>query len=152
MKKIFAFFCVVGIFVILASIIITTRNASPNKPIGKTQYRPLYLARFKEEYDEAVIQQEVWVNSPYLIGLRFAGYPNVERVLPDKVTVFHITPTKQIVVVQKTTRIFDDSVSAEEIRVDLVLEGEMWEVKWAGGRWRCKPGRGSSIWTKRLCS
>ena len=152
MKKIFAFFCVAGIFVILISIIIANWNTLPDEPKSKTQYRPLDLAQFNEEYDAAITQQEDWVNSPYEIGLRFAGYPNIDRVLPDKVTVFYVTSKKQIVVVQKTRPVFDDSISAEEIRVDLVLEDEMWKVEWAGGRWRCQPGRGSSTWTNRLCS
>ncbi len=151
MKRGFLFLCVAGILAILINIIIVNWN-SPGGPLDKMQYRSLDLVSVDDEHDAAEIaRQKDRINTPYQIGLRFAGYPNIDDVLPDKVTIFYVSRERQIIVVQHTG-LHDDSVFAREIRVDMVLEGDSWKIEWAGGRWRCQSGRGSSTWTTSLCS
>ncbi len=151
MKRGFLFFGVASIFAILINILIANWD-SPGGPLDKMQYRSLDLVRVDDEHDAAEIaRQKDRINTPYQIGLHFAGYPNIDDVLPDKVTIFYVTGERQIIIVQHTG-LHDDSVSAIETRVDMILKGDSWEIEWAGGRWRCQPGRGSSTWTTSLCS
>ena len=45
----------------------------------------------------------------------------------------------------------DDSIAAEQHRIDLRLVDEHWEIMWAGVRWKCHTGRGQSDWAPTLC-
>ena len=45
----------------------------------------------------------------------------------------------------------DDSIAAEEARLDFVKAPDgAWDLEWSGGRWRCQRS-GSDWWTTSLC-
>ena len=47
----------------------------------------------------------------------------------------------------------DDSLRDEEWRLEITpLDGDAWQLDFAGQRWRCQPGRGSQDLTKQPCS
>ncbi|NIQ80319.1 MAG: hypothetical protein GTN93_19960 [Anaerolineae bacterium] len=124
-------------------------------PDSRSDYRAYDLDSprfdwFHREYDAALEADYSWIHKPEAVGLRLAGYPNPDGVRPDIVRVYWPRPDKAIVVVI-ATGLMDDSVEAMKVRVDLVQRGHLWEVEWAGGQWRCWPGRGGSIWGSRLC-
>jgi len=109
------------------------------------------LAAFRRDYADARASRAAWLADPVMVALRVAGYPNNDGTEPDSVTTFSNDFTTVTIVIRKEG-LHDDSVAAEETRVDLVKRGMVWEVAWAGGRWRC--GREVSIgygWTTALC-
>ena len=47
----------------------------------------------------------------------------------------------------------DDSLRDEEWRLEITpLDGDAWQLDFAGQRWRCQPGRGSQDLAKQPCS
>jgi hypothetical protein len=46
----------------------------------------------------------------------------------------------------------DDSVAAQEARVDLVAQANnQWQVEWAGVRWQCARGDNTTDLTNEFC-
>jgi uncharacterized lipoprotein YbaY len=74
-----------------------------------------------------------------------------EGYAPDSVSVYSTGPTQTSVLVF-TKVVGDDSVAAQEVRVDLVAQGgNQWQVEWAGVRWQCARGDNTTDLTKQLC-
>jgi hypothetical protein len=153
--------CLAVIIVVVAVFQINSKNIdknqdrptiiiSDNQPPNKEDYKSLDLTRFREAYNTASDNQEDWITDPQEVALRFAGFPNLEGILPDEVIVFP-TSTEQVTIIILQLQIPDDSVASVETRVDLVQNGRSWEVEWAGGRWRCKAGRGHQDWLPEFC-
>ena len=148
--------CFLGAFILCSVFPIAPRPSPSELPDERTDYMPydpnsVRFARFNGQYSAARNAHEPWTEDPREVGLRFAGYPNVDGTSPDIVRVFHPEPGKTIVVVIDMG-LMDDSVEAQKIRVDLVREVDVWRVEWAGGQWRCHGGRGDWYWHTGLCS
>ena len=124
----------------------------------RDQYRPFdfdrdpWLAGYVQEYQEALQAQAAWLEDPIAVALRLVGFPNPDETAPDQVSVFYQDPATTIVVVLQDPIVGDDSVAASEHRIELVKTGAIWEVTWAGGRYRCQPGRGQQDWQPDLCA
>ncbi|MCB9078395.1 MAG: YbaY family lipoprotein [Anaerolineaceae bacterium] len=71
---------------------------------------------------------------------------------PDQVTVYNISAS-QATVVTVAEILFDDSVVAQEVRLDLELveQPDVWQVKWGGVRFRCARGDNTTEWQPELC-
>ncbi|MCB0168394.1 MAG: YbaY family lipoprotein [Anaerolineae bacterium] len=71
---------------------------------------------------------------------------------PDQVTVYNISDS-QATVVATARVLYDDSVVAQEIRLDLNLveQPDLWQVKWGGVRFRCARGSNTTEWQPELC-
>ena len=155
MKK---WFYLSGVVVALMLItILLARTVSSTSPRSRTAYRPYdfahdqWLSGFTKAYADARATQANWITAPRAVALRVAGYPNEDGVEPDTVTLFHDDLARVTVIIGKEG-LHDDSVAAKEIRVDLIKEGQWWEVTWAGGRWRCGRDVLSGLWwTTSLC-
>jgi hypothetical protein len=147
----------VAIIVILA-IWSSLASFEPSPP-GRDLYRPYdlnserWLRDFGNEYAEAVNIHAEWVLDPTAVGLRVAGYPNVDQTTPDHVSIFHGSAITVTMIVADFN-LMDDSIAAKEIRVELVKQGDIWAVAWAGWRQQC--GRDLLLlsfgWTTSHCS
>lgn len=69
---------------------------------------------------------------------------------PDQVTVYN-TGDGQATVVTSSDVLFDDSVSAQEVRLDLVEQPDGWQVEWGGIRFQCARGDNTTDWQAELC-
>ena len=123
-----------------------------SQPTSREQYRRFdfnhdpWLLGFNEAYEAATHNRASWTKAPKKVALRIAGYPT-----PDKVSVFNRGTGRTTVIVLKDPVREDDSIAAAEIRFDFVQNEDRLEIEWAGGRWRCQPGRGQSDWGPELC-
>ncbi len=108
-----------------------------------------WLSKFNEEYKKGIDEHANWTENPKEVTLRIAGVP--VGVKSDNLAVFDTKHQKRTVIVSIDPIREDDSVAAEEIRVDFVKKEERWEIEWAGGRWRCQAGRGQLDWVPKLC-
>jgi hypothetical protein len=107
------------------------------------------LLSFDQEYEHARENADSWTENPIDVALRIAGYPNPDSIEPDRVCAFYRNPSSVTVIVTKAG-LMDDSVEAEETRVDLVTSDGIWEIDWVGARYRCQRTlyRG---WVTSLC-
>ena len=69
---------------------------------------------------------------------------------PDQITVYN-TGDGQATVVTASDVLFDDSVSAQEVRLDLVEQADGWQVEWGGVRFQCSRGDNTTEWQPELC-
>jgi len=107
--------------------------------------------RFCKRYHAAILNQEYWINSPVETAIRVAGYPSDDYWYPDTVTAYYQKHSPFIVtVVIFTTRLLNDSVSSEEVRVDLVNVDGIWKIEWFGFRWLCSRDQ-TDEWVITLC-
>jgi hypothetical protein len=144
-SKVIGLAIVLGVlFLLIKAVFGTGKEIWPEKPLGHEHYAyidvehdPLIpIVEFREEYAKAVQDEEEWVKSPMLVGLRFSGYPNVDGIGPDKV-FFFCTNSNRATVVVISEGLMNDSIKDQEKRVDLVREGGIWKIEWAGYRQRC---------------
>ena len=147
--------CLLLAFMLCSDFPIAPRPSPSELPDNRRDYSPYdlagrWLTRFNEQYATAREANETWTEDPEQVGLRFAGYPNIDGTSPDIVRVFHPEPGKVIVVVIDMG-LMDDSVEAIKTRVDLVQEDEAWEVEWGGWQLRCWGGRGGWYWHAGVC-
>ncbi|MCP4599553.1 MAG: hypothetical protein GY847_03270 [Proteobacteria bacterium] len=143
--KVIGLVIILGVlFLLINAVFGTGKETWPKKPLSREHYAyidvehdPLIpIVGFREKYAEAVQDEEEWVKSPILVGLRFVGYPNVEGIEPDNVFFFCTNSYKATVVVV-SEGLMDDSIKDQEKRIDLVKEGGIWKIEWAGYRQRC---------------
>lgn len=74
-----------------------------------------------------------------------------EGYAPQNVTIYLTSPTQTSVLVF-TQVVGDDSVAAQEVRVDLAAQADkQWQVEWAGVRWQCARGDNTTNLTKEFC-
>lgn len=108
------------------------------------------IADFVKDYQEAVIDGDEWIKDAEKVGLRVAGYPNIDKIPPEKV---HLETNQEgIVVVTILSQIFmDDSIKRQETRVELLKDKEIWSVVWAGIRQQCYRGSIGDRWNKSPC-
>jgi putative lipoprotein len=82
-----------------------------------------------------------------LTGLGYCA----EGYAPESVTLYTADPAQTTVVVFSNV-VGDDSVAAQEVRLDLVPQANnQWQVTWAGVRWRCARGANTTELTAELC-
>jgi C-terminal processing protease CtpA/Prc len=87
-----------------------------------------------------------WTNA--VLGL--LGYCGDDSTT-QTITLYRPNPDTVTAVVL-TQILFDDSVAAEEVRLDLKKEGDRaWSVEWAGIRWQCARGPDTDSFTTNLC-
>ena len=130
-------------------------HSSNSQPESKDSYRPLDFeeppySRFIEEYMKASSSNNYWIKDPIALALYLAGFPNPDGTVPDKVHVFFANPATATVIVA-TDNLEDDSVLAQEIRADLIKNNDIWQIAWAGNRWRCRRNAATNWWTTSLC-
>jgi hypothetical protein len=147
--------CLLWAFMLCSDFPIAPLPSPSELPDSRSDYSSYDLASrrltlFNEQCATAREANESWTEDPRQVGLRFAGYPNIDGTSPDIVRVFHPEPGKVIVVVIDMG-LMDDSVEAIKTRVDLVQEGEAWEVQWGGWQVRCWGGRGGWYWHAGHC-
>jgi hypothetical protein len=125
--------------------------------LSREHYRPYdfdndpWLQSFATLYREAIQQNEIWVENPITVALRFSGFYTPDCGGPDRLIVFYENDSSVVVVIGRDHIRFDDSVAGIEDRIDLVRQGAVWEFEWVGGRFRCQPGRGQQDWGPDLC-
>lgn len=135
---------------------------SPVSILPRQNYRPYnfdtdpWLSSFNQTYAVAKQQQASWLFNAPTVALRLTGYPNPDGCKPTEVSTTEHSTNRVTVVVKKGPAKQElcsgDSVLASEIRVDLVKENQIWAIEWAGGRYRCHPGRGQQDFAPTLCS
>ena len=108
-----------------------------------------WLSKFNEEHKKGIDEHASWTEDPKDVALRIAGVPI--GVKADNLALFDTKHQKRTIVVSIDPIRDDDSIAAEEIRVDFVQHEGKWKIEWAGGRWRCQTGRGQSDWAPRPC-
>lgn len=115
-----------------------------------------WLSSFNKDYQLAKQNKDSWLFNPTTVALRLAGYPNPDGCEPSEVSSVESKDSSITVLIKegptKGERCGDDSVLASEIRVDLVKPDQIWEIEWAGGRYRCRTGRGQQDFAPSLCS
>lgn len=133
--------------------ILAANVLSETSPRDRIAYRSLGFTHDqpKVDFTKAGDSAATRITDPLAMALRVAGYPNEDGVEPDRVSIFHDGLARITIIIEKEG-LHDDSIAAEETRVDLIKQGQLWEVAWAGGRWRCRRDlmRGS-WWTTSLC-
>ena len=88
-------------------------------------------------------------SSVYDAALNLAGYPNVDGMQPDRVTI-EFSDSDMATAYVFDEKLMDDSIYAHEYRVELYLKEGIWKVNWAGVRYQCARGE-TSGWTTNLC-
>lgn len=91
-----------------------------------------------------------WLKDPETMALRMAGYPNEYGSPPEKIDSVRSQDDKVIITIL-SLNLRDDSIKDQEVRVDLRKVGEIWDIDWAGSRWRCRRGDFQDDWTASLC-
>jgi putative lipoprotein len=82
-----------------------------------------------------------------LAGLGYCA----EGYAPESMTLYTADPAQTTVVVFSQV-VGDDSVAAEEVRLDLAAQADnQWQVIWAGVRWQCARGDNTTELTAALC-
>lgn len=144
-----------GIVIITSIIVISLSIFALNPGLkSRDRYKPYDfnsdpgLVSFAQAYEEARLDPTSWAANPLTLTLRLAGYPDPDGNDPDRIDTYD-TPTGLTVVIERFD-LRDDSLEAEEVRVDLVRKGAVWEIAWAGRRWRCRRALFSG-WTTALC-
>ena len=107
-------------------------------------------AIFFTDYKKAIAQNDGWVKDAETIALRVAGYPNDDNIPPEKVDV-EIDKDGKMIVTVLSRRLMDDSVLRQETRVELIKNGDIWKIIWAGWRQQCARGSLGFGWTKSFC-
>lgn len=69
---------------------------------------------------------------------------------PDQVTIYNTDPG-QATVVTASEVLFNDSVTAQEVRLDLVEQPDGWQVEWGGIRFQCARGDNTTDLQPMLC-
>lgn len=105
---------------------------------------------FYAAYKEAIALNTDWVKNPEMVALRVAGYPNIDKIDPEKVEMETNADGITIVVVL-SPRLMDDSIRRQETRVELIKDGDIWKIVWAGWRQQCARGLFNFGWTTSLC-
>lgn len=83
--------------------------------------------------------------------LTLLGDCQAGAVQPETVTIYEPEPGSTTVVAFTTVPL-DDSITAQEVRVDLVqTQDNEWQVDWAGIRWQCARGGDTESLTSELC-
>jgi hypothetical protein len=111
----------------------------------------LWRANFLVEYKEAITHDENWVKDPETLALRVAGYPNDDNIPPEKIDR-EKTENGIVIVTILSGRLMDDSIARQEPRVELIQDGEVWQVVWAGWRQQCARDTLGLGWTTSYCS
>ncbi len=103
------------------------------------------LTTFRREFRELDVDDAVTgpTNDPIQVALQVAAYPNLDNTQSDRVRQ-DCGNGRCVVTVTDNYR-HDDSVSAEQTRVELAWTPEGWTIEWAGHRWMCQPGRGNPL-------
>lgn len=162
----------VGIAALIVCLGLITLQVASQQPANslpsKSRYRTYafdqdpWLASFNQEYQAAQRNQSYWLQDPIKLALKVAGYPNADGVNPDEIHIYYTSSTTLTAII-RNDNLEDDAIAAEENRVDLVYTGAVWEIAWAGGRWKCSrvqspPSLGwldkpiLNRWTDSLCS
>lgn len=104
-----------------------------------------------ESFTAAQAVGEPWTADPQQIVPRLVGYdagapPELQPVIQE----VERTDTRAVYLVTNEN-MQDDSIRAQQLRIELTFDGAAWRVEWAGGRWQCQPGRGQEDWAPALC-
>ena len=105
---------------------------------------------FFTEYNNAVTENDDWVKNAEIVALRVAGYPNDDNVSPEKIDVKMDNDGITVVTVL-SPRLMGDSILRQETRVELIRDGDIWKIIWAGWRQQCARGSLSFGWTTSFC-
>lgn len=108
-------------------------------------------ANFFADYKKAIVQGDDWVKNAETLALRVAGYPNIDNIPPQKIDV-ETTKDGMVIVTILSRWLMDDSIEREETRVELIKNGESWNIIWAGWRQKCHRGSFFGGWTTSSCS
>ena len=123
------------------------------KQVGITESQRLH------SYDESRRRGAGWTRDPSEVGLLLVEGCNHETNAgsdcdnPSRVDVSAQGVERATVIVLDDPIRGDDSIAAEEWRLDLVLAKDgAWDIEWSGVRWRCQRER-IDLWTRfSLCS
>lgn len=69
---------------------------------------------------------------------------------PDQVTLYN-SGEGQTTIIAASEVLFDDSVAAQEVRLDLVEQADGWQVEWGGIRFLCARGDNTTELQPALC-
>ncbi|MCM1982223.1 SH3 domain-containing protein [Lyngbya confervoides] len=142
---------------------VTQADSGHSALLPRTSYRPYdfegdpWLSSFNQAYQAAKANNAPWISDPEQVAIRLAGFSDSSDCQPDSVSTIASQDPNWVTVLVKTgdsqgEQCADDSVAASEIRADLIRTQNLWEIDWAGGRYRCRRGRGQQEFAPSLCS
>jgi hypothetical protein len=115
-----------------------------------------------KEYEEKRAARAPWTQNPETVALRLngncaaeAGPPINDCSVPTKFSAYRTGENHLTFVILEDPVVGDDSLAAEEVRLDLTRAADgAWDVEWAGSRWRCNEERsGFGYWSRfQRCS
>lgn len=145
------------VFLMLSLIIIGASLMEFFKPI-REKYSPInfednsrWVASFLADYKKAIVQGDDWVKHAETVALRVAGYPNEDKIRPEKIYT-ETTKDGVAVVTILSQEAMDDSISREETRVELLTNGSTWKISWAGNKRQCRRDLFDFGGTSSFCS
>lgn len=124
-------------------------TASVSVPPDRTAYRASE-PNSEGEFLRCEGSQSLDLSDPTLLGLCVAGFPNLDGAQPGEVRTYRIDDQNMVVVVTQDG-MADDSLAAQETRIDILKQGDTWTILWVGQRWKCRPNRGHEDWGTDLC-
>jgi hypothetical protein len=144
---------VIGLAIVVMLVALYSVTARPRLRIFyKSAATP--NAQALEHYTKNRRLGAAWTRDPSAVALFLVEGCNREAnagfdcVNPTQVEVFAQSDGQATVVVLDDPVKGDDSIAAEEWRIDLVRAADgAWELEWAGERWRCQRER-INVWRR----
>lgn len=99
-----------------------------------------------------VTRNQISNSNPNQVAVKlFADAEEAEGRKSENVEIKYPTLDTAVVLMTKEG-LADDSVAAIRRRVEMQRSQNQWRVVWVGEQNKCARGRGSQVWTSKLCS
>jgi hypothetical protein len=113
------------------------------------------LQPFHDAYEAALEENADWLQDPYAVADLFMETTRrfAEEPIPYEESFYLPAPPDEAIIIFIQGEFRDDSVWGSKIRIELVLQDDVWEIVWAGEQWRCRRGDADLIenWHTTLC-
>ena len=121
--------------------------------IDEPNYKKVSFEKFNLQIDSASLANEVWVNDPILVVLKFMEDISFSKDRNIELKVLSIGEVANDVSIKLSDNgLMDDSVESEQRLFRLKKTKNVWHIISFGKCWKCQSGRGSSTYDTILCN
>ena len=114
------------------------------QPATRSNYESINVKQFLRD-------RQISVSNPKDIAAKlFSSDRETEGRKSDAISVEY--PTRETAVIMYTVvGLADDSVAAQQHRIELAFRQNKWEILWIGRQSKCQPNRGHQNWAAGRC-